>query len=107
MNFSVKINVGIKTRHTHSADLKVGPKLIARNYHLRKYIYKISQNYTYGDFIYCPNTVLHGTYHKHRLYEFQTFLLVTILFNLVEKMMFLLTLHVYKLKMGTVTVLSS
>ena len=49
----------------------------------------------------------HINHHKHCLYEFQTFLLVTILFKLVEKMMFLLTLHVYKLKMDTVTVLSS
>ena len=59
MKLSVKMNVSIVTGHTLSTDLKISPKLITRNCHLSKYFYKIPLNYTYCDFIYCLNTVLH------------------------------------------------
>ena len=61
---------------------KISPELNTRNCHLRTCFYKITLNYTYCDFIYCQTTVLHGIYHhKYRLYEIQTFLLVTVLFT--------------------------
>ena len=66
----------------HCTPPKIGPELITRKWHLSRYFYKITLNYTYSDLIYCQTTVSHLIYHhKYRLNEFQTFILVTILFK--------------------------
>ena len=70
MNFSVKLSV---------YDVI---KIANLNCHLSKYYYKIPLNYTHCDFIYCPTTVLYGIYHnKYRVFEFEMFSWVTILFK--------------------------
>ena len=67
------------------------------------FVYEIQFNVTYSDSIQCPNTGLHGIYHKYSFYEFKRFLQVTILFKPSQKNTFLGTLQVYKLKIGTQT----
>ena len=82
INSSIKMSVSIVTGHLHSADFKIAPKRTTRNCHLNQYFYKIHVNYNYCDIVYCPNMVLQGIYHhKYRLYQFQTFLWVTMIFK--------------------------
>ena len=74
MIFCVETSVTIVT-------IKISPKLITRNCNFSKYFYNISLNYSYSDFIQCPNTVSHGIYNHKYSYEFHTFVWVTIIYK--------------------------
>ena len=61
---------------------KIAPELITRKCNLNTYFYKITLNYTWFYILYIVKLRLHRIYHhKYYLYEFQTFLLVTIRFK--------------------------